>query len=114
VHLHGALAANARGEFSLPCGATLVHVSLCNSAATDAVLDVGTSVDPNGILSAAAVGDSGTPNAFEPGDFNGALVDGVSGYHFAKGDVLDWDLDYDGAAGTAGANLSMVFTFVEG
>ena len=114
VHLHGTLAANASGEFKLPCGATLVHVSLSNSAATDAILDCGTSGDPDGILSDAAVGDSGTPNVYERGDFNGALVDGVSGYHFAKGDIFDWDLDFDGAGGTAAANVSMVFTFVEG
>jgi hypothetical protein len=114
VHLHGTLAANASGEFSLPCGATLVHISASNSAATDGILDVGTSGDPDGILTDGTLGDSNTPAVFEPDDFDGALVDGVSGYHFAKGDILDWDLDFDGAGGTAAANVSLVFTFVEG
>lgn len=61
VHLHGTLAANARGEFALPCGATLVAVSVGGSNANDGLLDAGTSADRDGILDGVAIGDSGTP-----------------------------------------------------
>ena len=114
VHLHGTLAANGRGEFALPCGATLMAVSVGGSNANNGQLDVGTAADRDGILDGVDIGDSGTPVAFGPQQFNGALADGRSGYHFARGDVLAWDLDFDGAAGTAAANVSLVFTFLEG
>jgi hypothetical protein len=114
VHIHGTLAANASGEFRLPCDAALVHVSLSNSAATDAILDLGTSADPDGILADAAVGDSHTPNIFEATDWTGALATAGSPYHMIKGTTIDWDLDFDGSSGTAAANFMMVLTFTEG
>jgi hypothetical protein len=111
---HGTMAANARGEFILPFPASLVAVSVGNSAATDGTLDVGTSADRDGILSAVAVGDSGTPTEYEYNDWDGALATAGVPYHFAKGDILAWDIDYDGSGGTAAANLTLVFTFSEG
>jgi len=114
VHLHGTLAANARGEFILPFNAELIAVSVGNSAATDALLDVGTSADRDGILSAVAVGDSGTPTEYEFNDWDGALATAGVPFRFNKGDILAWDLDFDGASGTAAANASIVFTFSEG
>lgn len=114
VHLHGTLAANGRGEFALPCGATLVGASVGGSNANGALLDVGTADDRDGILDAVAIGASGTPAAFTPLEFNGALADGRSGVHFAAGAVVTWDLDFDGAGGTAAANVSLVLTFLEG
>lgn len=114
VHIHGTLAANASGEFKLPCDASLVHVSISNSAATDGILDLGTSADPDGILADAAIGDSNTPNIFEAADWTGALATAGSPYHMVKGTIIDWDIDFDGSAGTAAANLMMVLTFTEG
>jgi hypothetical protein len=114
VHLHGTLAANARGEYILPFNAELIAVSVGNSAATDGILDVGTSADRDGILADAAVGDSGVPTEFEYNDWTGALATAGVPFRFAKGDILAWDLDFDGAAGTAAANCSIVFTFSEG
>jgi hypothetical protein len=108
------LAANARGEYILPFSAELIAVSVGNSAATDGILDVGTSADRDGILSDKDVGDSGTPTEYEFNDWNGALATAGVPFRFNKGDILAWDLDFDGAAGTAAANCSIVFTFSEG
>jgi hypothetical protein len=114
VHLHGTLAANARGEFKLPVGATLEAVSISNSAATDALLDVGTSADRDGILDGVDCGDSGTPTLFTSANHNGALATANQPYRFAKSDIVAWDLDFDGASGTAAANCQIVFYFLEG
>jgi len=113
-NLHGTLAANARGEFILPCGATLEAVSISNSAATAALLDVGISTDRNGIFSAVDCGDSGTPTLFEVADYNGALATAGEPYRAAAGTIWTYDLDFDGASGTAGANVTIVFYFLEG
>lgn len=114
VHLHGTLAANAEGRFQLPCPASLVEVSAVGSNANDATLVVGTSGDVDGILTAFAIGDSGTPVVKAFGDFDGALADGVSPTHLADNTIVDWDLDFDGSSGTAAANVSILFTFLEG
>ncbi len=114
VHLHGTLAANAQGAFSLPCGATLVEVSAVGSNANDATLQVGTSADADGVMTAAAIGDSSVPVVKNAAGFNGALCDQVSGPHFADGTIMAWLLDFDGAAGTAAQNVGLLFTFLEG
>jgi len=114
VHLHGLLAANAQGAFQLPCGATLVEVSAVGSNANDATLQVGASADADGILTAAAIGDSSVPVVFAPADFDGALCDQVAGYHAVKGTIFAWVLDFDGAGGTAGQDVDLLFTFLEG
>ncbi len=114
VHLHGTLAANARGEFLLPFDASLIAVSISNSAVTDATLDVGTSADRDGILSAVACGDSGTPTEYEFNDWDGAIAAAGRPYHMVAGTIVTWDLDFDGSAGTAAANVALVLTFSEG
>lgn len=114
VHLHGTLAANATGNFKLPVNATLIAVSLTGSGANDAILDVGTSADRDGILADAACGDSNSPNEYDRSDWTGALATAGNPHPFAKGDILAWDLDFDGAGGTAAANVTIAFTFLEG
>jgi hypothetical protein len=114
VHIHGTLAANATGMFALPCPAQLVEVSFCNTTTSDAILDVGTAADPDGILADVAVGDSEAPAVYQVDDFNGALIDGDNPYHMDAGTVIEWLLDFDGASGTAAANASILFTFLEG
>src|SRR5512135_3766963 len=98
VHLHGTLAANAQGAFALPCPATLVEVSACASNDSDATLKVGTSADDDGIIAAAAIGDSSAPKVWDRGDFGGALVTGQL-YHGARGTIVSWALDFDGSSG---------------
>jgi len=85
---HGALAANATGTFELDKPATLMHVSFGCSSATAATLALGDSGDPNGIITAGAVGQSDTPAEFNPADFDGALCDQVAGWHFNVDDKI--------------------------
>lgn len=114
VHLHGTLAANAQGAFQVPAGLKLVEISACGSNTNDGKLTVGTSVDADGILTSGAIGDSSTPAVFGPANFDGALCDQVAGPRLADNTIFVWTLDFDGAAGTAAANVMIVFTFVEG
>ena len=118
AHLHGTLAANARGEYKLPFAASLVGVSVGGGNANDAKLDLGVThagnTDRDGILAQKECGDNGAPNAYSAADYNGALAVPGSPYHFQKGDVLTWDLDFDGAAGVPAQHVSIVCTFSEG
>lgn len=114
VHIHGTLAANARGEFAVPCNCALEAVSLCNSANSDMTLTVGKTGDADAALAAKTGGDSGTPTLFTPADWNGSgAVVGVP-MPLTRGEMIDWDIDYDGSAGTASANVALVFYFLEG
>lgn len=114
VHLHGTLAANARGEFKLPTGATLEAVSASASNAAASTLDCGTSADRDGILAAKTVGQSGTAIYYTAANYNGALATVNQPYRMPKDTIFTWDLDFDGAAGTAGQNVMIVFFFLEG
>jgi hypothetical protein len=114
VNLHGTLAANARGEFKVPYACSLEGISLSNSANSDMTLDVGTGANRDGILDGKTGGDSGTPGYFDSADWNGADIAVGALPHFAKEDIVAWDLDFDGAAGTAAANVTLIFYFLEG
>ncbi|TXH49234.1 MAG: hypothetical protein E6Q97_23085 [Desulfurellales bacterium] len=114
IHLHGTLAANATGNIKLPVAASLISVAACGSNANNGLLDVGTSADRDGILSAVDIGDSNTPTEYDRADWDGALATAGDPYHFDKGSILAWDLDYDGASGTAAANVTLTLTFLEG
>jgi len=117
VHLSGTLAANQLGSFLLPFAATLIAVSAVAQNNSDATLTVGTVVDPDGYLSAKPIGDSGAPVQFDKTDWDGALFTGVpsvDNIRVAKDTAVAWALDFDGAAGTAAQNVSIIFTFVEG
>lgn len=117
VHLPGTLAANQQGVIRIPLqGATLVEVAATGSNANDAKLTIGTAADADGILVAGAIGDSSDPAVFTPRTFNGALADplDISCPHLAKDTVLVWSLDFDGAGGTAAADVDIQFNFLEG
>ena len=117
IHLHGTLAANAQGRFQLPCAAVLQEVSAVGSNAHNATLQVGTSAAATGIMTATAIGVSGTPTVWTKANFNGALytdANDVDDLYLADNTIMDWVLDFDGAAGTAGQNVTILFTFVEG
>jgi len=107
---HGALAANAEGQFELPGAATLEAVSFTCSSATAATLEVGDAGDNDGIITAGAVGQSDVPNLLEPADFDGDLCDQVSGYHFPVDDkIVEFVITHASAEDTA-----LVFYFREG
>jgi hypothetical protein len=109
VHLHGTLAANASGRFELPFASQLVRVSSVASNNSDATLLVGTTSDDDAYLTAHTIGDSEAPVTKGRADFVGGEYP-----HLAAGTVLEWLLDFDGSAGTAAQNVTIVFWFTEG
>ena len=109
VHLHGTLAANASGRFALPWDCSLIAVSSVASNNSDATLLVGTTADDDAYLTAATIGDSEVPVTKGRSDFVGGEYP-----HLAAGTDLEWLLDFDGSAGTAAQNVTIVFWFTEG
>lgn len=109
VHLHGTLAANASGRFVLPFDCSLIRVSSVASNNSDATLLVGTTADDDAYLTAHTIGDSEVPATKSQADFVGAQFP-----HILAGTVLEWLLDFDGSAGTAAQNVTVVFWFTEG
>lgn len=121
VHLHGTLGANATGVVPTwkKVGATLLEVSAVSSNAGSATLIIGkggVGVDANGYLIEHAIGVSGAPVWFTVADFDGALADPLlkTCPRIGPEDTFTWTLDYDGAGGTAAANVDIVFTLLIG
>ena len=121
IHIHGTLAANAEGSFSLPFAATLQEIQFSNShASSDAILVCGTAADANGFITGGLIGDSSTPKIYDGkdnGDMDGALFTGndeVDYIRVAKSTVIEWAVDYDGAGGQAAINMDLIFIFEEG
>ena len=112
-HHIGNMAANLVGEIKMPFPCSLVAISLSNSANSNGLLDVGPSTDTDGIANDLAVGND-TQTVFTPANFNGALATAGDPYHLNKDDIFVYTLDFDGAAGTAAANVTLVFWFMEG
>jgi hypothetical protein len=113
-HIPGTLSANVDIRFIVPSDCTLVHVSAVASNDSDATLAVGPATDTDGYITAYAIGDSLTPNEKEGlSDFDGAVANGQYP-HIADGTIVVLALDYDGAAGTAAQDVTIVLTFVEG
>lgn len=115
-HIAGTLAANITIYFTVPANCSLEHVSVVGSNANDATLKIGTSGDDDGYKTAAAIGDSGTPVEWDLDNFDGALLtDAGKEYpHILDGTIVVLTLDFDGAGGTAAANVTIVLTFSEG
>lgn len=107
-HFPGTMAANAIMRFTIPFDAQLVHVSAVASNNSDATLKIGDSLDDDKILVAVAIGDSGTPATFTSANW---AVTNPNGY-YSLGDIAVFTLDYDGAAGTAAQNVTIVATLV--
>jgi hypothetical protein len=112
-HHIGNMAANLVGEIKLPFPCSLVAVSLSNSANSNGLLDLGTSADADGIANDLAVGND-VQTVFTPSSFNGALAVAGNPYHLEKDEIFTYTLDFDGAAGTAAANVTLVLWFMEG
>ena len=108
-HFPGTLAANITPRFTTPIDFTILHVSAVASNNSDATLKVGNSSDDDAYLVATAIGDSGTPVEFDRDDFVGMQYPRVT-----DGTVVVLTLDFDGAAGTAAQNVTLVLTCAEG
>jgi hypothetical protein len=108
-HIPGTLAANISPRFTAPCDCSLLHISAVASNDSDATLKIGTSADDDTYLAACTIGDSGTP-------VEKVLASYIGGQypHIAKGTVVVLTLDYDGSAGTAAQNVTIVLTYSEG
>jgi hypothetical protein len=115
-HFGGTMAADQTFRLILPCSARLESVSSTASNAASTTIQVGTIADPDGYLTSHAVGQSGAAVVKDAGDFDGVLRTAAMGELpvLAKGSVLLVSVDYDGAAGTAGANVSITLSFFEG
>ncbi len=109
-HTPGTLAANQDIKFKLPFDASLAFVSAVASNASNAILDVGNSDAAEAYVKNLDVGDSGTPAVLdEEGDFEGDVYP-----HITKGTIIAIALDFDGAAGTAAQNFTLVLGFTKG
>ena len=108
-HIPGTLAANILPVYAMPCDAQLLHVSFSNSAASDAQLKIGTTVADAAYMAFKDVGDSDVPAEYGREDFVGAQFP-----HIPKGTLVKLTLDFDGNAGVAAANATVVLTFAEG
>ncbi len=109
-HFHGTLAANVIVTFTAQASMHLLHVSACAANDSDATLMAGISTDTNSILTAAVIGDSGAPVEKTVSDFDAVNSTGKVN----TGDIFVATLDFDGAAGTAAADVTLIFTFTEG
>ena len=100
------LTANLLVKWTMPIGATLIHVSaVCSTAAAMTVM-VGISTDTDSVIAAFEAGQSAVPVVKDLGDF--------SEPHFNAGDILVMTVDFNGDAGTAGTNPCVVLTFLAG
>lgn len=111
----GTPGANASAVIQLNAPVTLQEVSACASNNSDATLTVGTTTDPDGYITSFTIGDSDVPVVKDRGDFDGALVSDTDECpHIADDTLINVVLDYDGASGTAGQNVTVVLTVTEG
>jgi hypothetical protein len=109
-HTAGTLAANHSFIFKVPFDCQLISVSAANTAATDAILDVGKTGALEAYVKDMACGDSSVAAILdEEGDFEGDVFP-----HIDAGTNIIATLDYDGASGTAAANFTLVLVFTEG
>lgn len=108
-HIPGTLAANITPVFTVPFDCSLEHVSAVASNDSAATLKLGNSGDDDAYLAECAIGDSGTPVEKGRADFVGGQYP-----HIANGTVFTATLDYNGDAGTAAQNVTILLTFSEG
>lgn len=108
IHVPGALSANLAITIAVPVDCRLRRVSAVGSNANDATLQIGVGDDADNILAAAAIGDSHAPVVFDSwaaSNETGRLL---------QGEALKLVVDFDGAAGTAAADLTLDLDFIEG
>jgi hypothetical protein len=106
----GTLTANIVFTFEAPFDFRFRTVSACGSNANDAELMLGISTDTNSILAAAVIGDSDVPVEKRVADFASTNATGA----VSKGEIVVLTVDFDGTAGTAAADLCILFDILEG
>jgi len=115
-HVPGTLSANLAITFKAPCDCTLLHVSAVGSNSNSGLLTIGDSDDADEYLTSSSIGDSHSPAEFDGDDFVDTSGDTHARYYprIAAGTIVKIALDYDGSAGTATDDFTIVLTFAEG
>ena len=108
-HIPGTLTANITFVFTAPFDCQLIHAQAVGSNANNARIEIGTTADTDAYLPASDVGDSNVPAEFARASFTGGEYP-----HLPDGTVVEVLVDFDGASGTAVANLTVALTFSEG
>ncbi len=103
-----ALAGNWAIIFQLPHGFMPRHISAVATNDSDATIQVGTTSSAAALLAETTIGDSGDPTEFGPSDFADA------DYQYAKGDIVQILIDYDGGSGTVAEDVTVVLTGLTG
>lgn len=106
----GTLTANIIYTFDAPFNFRFRTVSACASNDSDATLMLGISTDTNSILTAAVIGDSDVPVEKRVADFASTNPTG----NVTKGQIVVLTVDFDGAAGTAAADLCVLLDLIAG
>ncbi len=109
-HVPGTLTANIVITFEAPFDFRFRTVSACSSNNSDATLMLGISTDTNSILTAAVIGDSSVPVEKRVADFDAVNPTGA----VTKGEIVVLTVDFDGAAGTAADDLTVLLDILEG
>lgn len=104
VHGDGTLTANITQHITLPCPATLVHVSALATTAAVGKIDIGSDADPDAYLDDKTFGASNVPAVFGRADFVGAEYP-----HFAAGDVIKITVTHNSMI-----SPDAILTFLEG
>lgn len=108
-YIPGTLAANHVLTFELPFDAQLIHVSAVASNASNGLIWIGNSDDDDIYMDDQDLGDSGDPAEYGRTDFVGDQFP-----HIPNGTIIKATIDFDGASGTAAANVFVVLTFSVG
>jgi hypothetical protein len=109
-HTAGTLAANHSFIFKVPFDCSLISVSAAGSNANNGILDVGKTAALEAYLKDMDVGDSSVAAIKKAeSDFVGSVFP-----HIPADTNVIATLDYDGAAGTAVADFTLVMVFTEG
>ena len=108
-HIPGTLAANLTIKFTMPFDAQLIHAQAVASNDSDATWTLGNSVTADAYLLSCVIGDSGVPVEKSRANFVGTQYP-----HIADGVIFAIAVDFDGSAGTAAQNVTIVLTFTEG
>lgn len=109
-HIPGTLTANITITWTAAANGRIKEISAVASNDSDATLIAGDSGDTDEYLASATIGDSGVPVVFTRA--NWATTNPTAA--FVANDVIVLTLDFDGAAGTAAQNVTIVVTTIEG
>ena len=109
-HVPGTLTANLSLKWTASFDGRVKEISAVASNDSDATMTFGTSADADYTLAACTIGDSGTPVTKTVSNWATTNPTGA----LSKGEIVVITVDYDGAAGTAADDLTVILTLLEG